>query len=101
MRRWWPYWAMPWPAYRRKSTSIPARSEFWLSLRCSVEPLVQSLVPQDSLDVLAGFGERDGLDELLRVAVVSLVEPVGDAVGAGVVGGESVFKLSAVFVYHG
>ncbi len=35
-----------------------------------------------SLHVFAGFGEGDGLDELLRIAVVALSQPVSNAVAA-------------------
>src|ERR1700687_2707359 len=69
-------------------------------LRRPVKLAVHIRVAQDGLHVFAGFGEGDGLDELLRIAVVTLSQPVSDAVGAGVVGGQSVLKLSVVFVDH-
>ena len=56
-------------------------------LRRPIELAVHIRIPQDSLHIFAGFGEGDGLDELLRIAVVTLSQPVSDAVGAGIVGG--------------
>ena len=56
-------------------------------LRRPVKLPVHIDIPQDGLDVFAGFGEGDGLDELLRIAVVALSQPVSHAVGAGIVGG--------------
>jgi hypothetical protein len=45
-----------------------------------VKLLVHAGVAQDGLDILAGLGEGDGLDELLRVAIFPLAQPVIDAV---------------------
>src|SRR5208337_2824107 len=69
-------------------------------LRCPVKLSVHISIPQDSLHVLAGFREGDGLDELLRIAVVPLSQPLSDAVGAGIVGGERVLELSVVLIDH-
>ena len=41
-------------------------------LRRPVKLPVHICIPQDGLHVFAGFGEGDGLDALLRIAVVAL-----------------------------
>src|ERR1700731_1584342 len=63
-------------------------------LRRPVELPVHIRIAQNRLHVFAGFGEGDGLDELLRIAIVPLSQPVSDAVGAGIVGGQGVLELS-------
>src|SRR5271166_2756099 len=69
-------------------------------LRRAVKLTVDTGIAQDGLHVFAGFGKRDGLDKLLRIAVMALAQPISDAVAAGVVGRESVFELSVVLVDH-
>src|SRR5258706_14209379 len=69
-------------------------------LRRPVELAVNIRIAQDRLYVFAGFGKRDGPDELLRIAVVALSQPVSHAVGAGIVGGQRVLELSVVLVDH-
>jgi hypothetical protein len=49
-------------------------------LRCPVKLLVHAGVAQDCLHILARLGEGDRFDELLRVAIFALVQPVFDAV---------------------
>src|SRR5208282_3077608 len=69
-------------------------------LRRPVELPVDTRIAQNSLHVFAGFGEGDGLDELLRIAVMTLSQPVAHAVRAGVVRGQGVFELAVVLVNH-
>src|SRR6202158_4548374 len=69
-------------------------------LRRPVKLAVHIRIAQDGLHVFAGFGEGDGLDELLRIAGVALSQPVSYAVAAGIVGGQRIFELSVLLVDH-
>src|SRR5262249_36086120 len=69
-------------------------------LRRAVEPLVERFVSQNCLNVFTRLGERDRFDKLLRIAVMALLEPVADTVGASVVGSERIFELAVVLVDH-
>src|SRR5260370_12362573 len=64
------------------------------SLRCAVELAVDIRVAHYRLDVFAGFGEGDGLDEFLDVAVFAGGLPIFYPVVTGVVGGEGIFEAS-------
>src|SRR5260370_35701323 len=64
------------------------------SLRCAVELAVDIRVAHYRLDVFAGFGEGDGLDEFLDVAGFAGGLPLFYPVVTGVVGGECNFEAS-------
>src|SRR5260370_10189703 len=70
------------------------------SLRCAVKWAVDIRVAHCRLDVFAGFGEGDGLDEFLDVAVFAGGLPIFYPVVTGVVGGECIFEASEL-VHHG
>lgn len=69
-------------------------------LRGAVELFVDGGVAHDCLYVFAGLGEGDRLDEFGGIAIGALSYPILDAVGAGVVSGQSVLERSAEFIDH-
>src|ERR1700722_7500041 len=73
------------------------RSRF---LRRSVKLAVDAGVAHDGLDVFPGLGKRDRLNKLVFVTILSLPQPVDDAVRTGIVGGERIFEGSAELVDH-
>src|SRR5215813_4405451 len=73
--------------------------------RLAVNHPVDLGVAQDDLDIVAGFGERDGLDELGDLFVVALGLPGRNAVLASVVGRGGAFERAklphqARYVHH-
>src|SRR5882724_8002109 len=60
----------------------------------AVEGAVHVGVAEDNLDVFAGFGEGDGLDEFGNFVVSAFGFPEGDAVDTSVVGGSGAFRAA-------
>src|ERR1035438_4738742 len=56
-----------------------SRTDYWqLPLRRPVHPLVDLGVAHDGLHILASFGKRNGLDELIHAAEVARRAPILD-----------------------
>src|SRR5260370_41747345 len=97
------------PITRGPSTALPLASLTTTSLRRtgwisflwgSVKLAINIGIPHDRLHVFAGFGERNGFDKLLHIAIFPSGLPVLHAIIAGVVSGEGVFESSKL-VHHG
>ena len=65
---------------------------------CPVQFAVDLLVIDDRLYVLAGFRERDRLDEFVHVAIMADGLPIDYALVSRVIGGEGVSRVTAELV---
>src|SRR5262249_6390429 len=87
------------------SPGLPGRKRrpsFVLSadgLRRPIQLAIDIRIPPNRLHLLPRFGERDGLDKFLNVAIFPVRLPVHDSIIACIVGGQRVFE-TAKLIHH-